>query len=258
MLLINQSLSTQIGSFENSTTANFNTTFALINGLEAQNNLTHELLGNLSIQLNQTNWDIQSRIDLMNASLHDRFDYLDSNITTIIGLLNNISFGTNASIQQILDSIGNLSIQIDNNHNITQTNLSSLFGKCDALNTSMTNYYQSLYDALVDMNGTILYINETNSWILEVLNVSTDDITLIVEAPNRCLVDTNWLAKAQVRDRFGNILSYLDGVECNMTTDLWGTSNMTYVFVEQKFKYLHSCENITTTFNWSVNCARVS
>jgi len=258
MLLINSSLSNQLGAFETATSGNFNTTFALLNGLEAQNNLTQALLGNLSLQLNQTNWDIQSRIDLMNASVSARFDASDANQATIISLLNNLSISSNTSIESILNSIANLSIQVDTNHNITQSNLSTLFIKCDALNSSVTYYYNSLYDALADMNITLLYVNETNTWIMEQLNVSTDDLNLAVTAPNKCLVDTNWLARAQVKDRYGNVLSYIDGVRCNMTTNLWGTANMTYSFVESNFKYIHVCDPANTTFNWAINCARVS
>jgi hypothetical protein len=258
MLLINQSLSNQIGSFENSTTNNFNTTFALLNGLEAQNNLTHALLGNLSIQLNQTQWEIDSRINIMNTSIHNRFNTIDSNLTMITNILNNISFGTNASITDILNSIANLSAQESTHHNITQQNLTTLFQKCSDLNSTMTGYYQSLYDALAQMNLTLIYINETNTWILQELNISTIDLNLWVIAPAQCLIDTNWVAKAQVRDRYGNILSYLDGIQCNMTTSLWGTSNMSYVFMEQKFKYIHQCDPTNTTFNWSVNCERVN
>jgi len=256
LILVNQSLSSQINLFENSTTNNFNTTFSLLNGLEAQNNLTHELLGNLSVQLNQTNWDIQSRLDIMNQSIQDRFDTLDSNVTTIISLLNNLSLESNLSIQGILDLLNNLSVQASQNHNITQQNLSTLFIKCDNLNSTMTTYYLDLRSILEDMNMTLVYVNETNSWILQQLNISSDDLNMVVTAPNKCLVDTNWLVKAQVYDRFGNTLSYLDGVQCNMTTDLWGTANMTYLFVEQKFKYIHPCDMSNTTFNWSVSCGR--
>lgn len=257
ILLINQSLSNQVSSFENSTSANFNTTFALIAGLNGQNNVTQGLLANLSLQLNQTNWDIQSRIDLMNISISQRFDTLDSNVTEIISLLNNLSIGSNSSIQVILDTIANLSVQIDANQNITQSNLSTLLQECLALNQTLAQDCQNINQSLLQMNQTINNINVTVTWIAQNLNITTADLSLTVLAPAKCLLDTNWLAKATVKDRFGITLSYLDGIQCNMTTDLWGLSNMSYSFVDDTFRYIHACDPTNTTFNWSVDCGRI-
>lgn len=287
-------MSSQLNNFSANTTQNFNLTWEMILALNqsgGDNSVILSYLANITQAINTT----QTQLSAVNQSLTQQIQNTSNNTQTLIIAVNS---STQTRFDEIQAILNNLTILVSTNHNITQQNISALMEMLIAVNTSITtdvaNLNTSLYevradllseinqtyntllsinqsiineteeakqeilDAISDLNSTIININQTNSWILEVLNVSTNDLNLIVSAPSRCLADTNWLAKAQVRDRFGNTLSYLDGVECNMTTDLWGTSNMTYVFVEQKFKYIHLCDPANTTFNWSVNCARVS
>lgn len=91
--------------------------------------------------------------------------------------------------------------------------------------------------------------------ILQTLNSTQGDLNLYVIAPTRCLQGTNWILRATVRDRVGQIMSPYDGVSCNITTSLWGASDMTYEWALQDFKYIHTCD-IDGTFQWSVDCVR--
>jgi len=327
LLLINTSLAQKIDSLQTWTEGNFNTTFLLLNGLEGQNNLTHALLGNLSLELNATKWEIFSHIDLINDSLFIKMDGVENKTDYAIALIQNLSLQMNASNQDVLDylnsmntnitnnfgavdnqfnitqqmilnvtqtinftpvlsAINNLSIQVDTNHNITQSNITQIFNrldglndtctqKFDSLNSSITNFSTRVDNYMVWLNGTLVemkseisnienmtYIinqttNQTNTmviWIINQLNITTENLSLSAEAPQKCLEGTNWLLKAQVKNRYGVILSPLDNMQCNVTTDLWGVSNMTYSYVEQKYKYTHLCNPAYTIFNWSVAC----
>jgi hypothetical protein len=111
-------------------------------------------------------------------------------------------------------------------------------------------------------NMTTIILNTTNithinvQWLLQWHNISTEDLNLAVLAPSLCLNGTNWVAWAHVQDRYGFTLGYED-VWCSMTTDLWGTANMTFDYVRAMFKYIHKCNPTNTTFYWSVNCERI-
>jgi hypothetical protein len=235
--------------------------------------------------LNTTN-STQNLILAVNTSTQNRFDeiqeYLD-NLTLLINTNHNIT-QENISVlmQMLLDVNSSIASDIDNLNTSLQetrteilTEINQTYNYLVSVNQSISNQINQtgdtiidiledmndttneIIDILEDMNNTIININETNNWILQELNISGENLTLNVVAPTKCLVDTNWLVKARVTDRFGNIQTPLDGMRCNMTTDLWGTSNMTYLYVEDKFKYIHVCDPAYTTFNWSVECGWV-
>ncbi len=288
-------ISSDIASLRQNTTQSFDLTWAMIQALNSSqgdgNSVILSYLQNITDSLNDTH----SQMLLINQSLSEQIQNT-TNLTQELIFATNTS--TQQSFDEVQDYLNNLTFLIQNNHNLTQENITTLTEMLLSINTSITFEVSSLnttlYDVradilqeindtynymvavneslsdqmnntgdeiigmLDDMNGTIVNINTTNNWILEQFNISTDDLNMVVTAPNMCLIDTNWIARAQVKDRYGNILSYLDGVECNMTTDLWGAENMTYSFYEDNFKYIHLCDPAYTTFNWSVNCERVN
>lgn len=274
-------LTQQISNFSANITNNFNYTWSLIQSLNTSQSNAEILsyLVNLTLALNNTQTQIanvnQSIIDNMNSinqSLTNQIN-ISTNITTT--LITELNISNQARFDQLQSLIENLSIQVSNNQNITQSNITDLQNLILSLNltlsTDISNLNTTLQQDFVQLNITLaemkseisntenmtIIINQSVAYIIQYLNISTADLSLVVTAPSKCLVDTNWLALAQVKDHFGNILSYLDNVNCNMTTDLWGTSNMSYTFVQQSFKYIHVCDPTNTTFNWSVSCARI-
>ena len=286
MLSSIQNLSLQL----NDTRTEINNNLALVNSslwtkmdeAENQTNYAIDLIENLTLieqAENNSNQDVLDYLASLNTNITSNFESINNSFDHTDSLITNISQQINFT--EVLSSLTNLSTQVSSNHNITQQNITQIFNKLDGLNDSCTQNFNSLNSSvsnlstrvdnyMVWLNGTLvemkseisntenmtIIINQSIVWIMEQLNVSTDDLNLIVTAPSKCLADTNWLARAQVKDRYGNILSYLDDVECNMTTDLWGTSNMSYSFSEANFKYIHVCDPTATIFNWSVNCGR--
>jgi len=287
MLSSIQNLSLQL----NDTRTEINNNLALVNSslwtkmdeAENQTNYAIDLIENLTLieqAENNSNQDVLDYLASLNTNITSNFESINNSFDHTDSLITNISQQINFT--EVLSSLTNLSTQVSSNHNITQQNITQIFNKLDGLNDSCTQNFNSLNSSvsnlstrvdnyMVWLNGTLvemkseisntenmtIIINQSIVWIMEQLNVSTDDLNLIVTAPSKCLADTNWLARAQVKDRYGNILSYLDDVECNMTTDLWGTSNMSYSFSEANFKYIHVCDPTATIFNWSVNCGRI-
>lgn len=251
---------------------------------EAQNRTDYAiaLIENLSLQVaaeNESNQDVLDYLSSMNLNITNNFNDIGGEFNYTWELINNST--QNVNFTQVLNAITNLSTQVSSNQNITQQNFTQVFNQLNGLNQSCTENFNTINQSIANfsnrvdnymvwLNGTLvemkseisntenmtIIINQSVTQILQYLNISTADLNLQVVAPVRCLVDTNWVAKAQVRDRFGTILSYLDGIQCNMTTDLWPVENMSYVFAESRFRYIHNCDPSNTTFNWSVNCGR--
>lgn len=275
-------LSSEINNFSTNTSQNFNLTWQMIQGLNItqSNDQILSYLANITLAINQTQTQLsavnQSVIDNMNSINQSLSNQINISTNTTQTLITALNTSNQARFDQLQSLIDNLSIQVSQNQNITQQNISDLTSLILSLNLTLTtdisNLNTTLQNDFVALNATLaemkseisntenmtIIINQSVEWIIQYLNISTNDLNLFVEAPNRCLVDTNWVARAQVKDHFGIILSPLDGVECNMTTDLWGTSNMSYTFLDQKYLYTHTCDPADTTFNWSVNCERVS
>jgi hypothetical protein len=220
-------------------------------------------------QITNVNTTINNNILSINQSLGNQIS-LSANTT--ITQINALNTTTQAGFDAINSYLANLSLQVGN---ITQANItqladlllainSSLSQSINSLNITMLNQFnvtntliQEINQSLTTINTNIIYINQTTTFILQELNISTIDLNLFVQALPKCLYNTNWLATAQVRDRFGNLLSPIDNVNCQMTTDLWATTNMTYSYLEHKWKYTHQCDSDNTTFAWAVDCVRI-
>lgn len=283
--------------------------------LTAQILLNRESIFNLSLQLNETKWQLHNHINAINQSLYLKIDEVEIKTDYVIDYIQNMTLMLNQTsgnvfdflqsmnqsvmnefgdIQQnfssVFNELSNISTQIDTSttniltqmstyHNITQQNISQISTQIDNLNTSIQNrfdyvdtsinalsnktdyYFDYLNDSLVEIKSEVSNIENMTYeiynwtwWLVVWHNITTTDLNLVVEAPSKCLAGTNWICKAQVRDRWGKILSPLDNVYCNVTTDLWGEAEMTYEYAEQKWKYIHQCNPAYTTFNWTVRC----
>lgn len=321
--LVNSSLSQQMTSYYNTIQTNFSSVFNQFNIMQSEHDFTQEQLVNLSIQLNETKWQLHAHIDAINESIFNKIDEAEAKTDYAIELIQNLTLEFNQTNQDVLDylssmnlnitnnfadvdnqfnitwelindvsqeinftpvleAVNGVSVQIDNNFNITQQNISNIDNKLDNLNSTITNNHIELNQSITNfenkvdnyvvwLNGTLIemkseisnienmttIINQSVVWLVEWHNISTEDLNLVVEAPSRCLEGTNWIAWAEVRDRYGVVLSPLDDIQCNMTTDLWGTSVMDYRYIEQRWRYSHSCIPANTLFNWSVDCVRI-
>ncbi len=328
--LINQSLSDQMTSYYNTVQSNFTSVFNQFAIMQQEHDYTQEQLFNLSLQLNETKWQLHAHLDAMNESLWTKIDTVETKTDYAIDLILNLSLEFNQTNQDVLDylnsmntnisiefndidgdfnytwellnnvsqeinftpvleAVNDVSVQIDNNFNITQDNFThihqhllglndSMQTGFDELNTSITNFETKFDNYVVWLNGTLIEmkteisnienmtliinqtVNQTHTmvvWLVTVHNISTEDLNLVVEAPSRCLEGTNWIVWGRVTDRYGAIMSPLDNVQCNMTTDLWGEEVMGYRYTVAKYRYSHLCNPAYTMFNWSVSCERI-
>jgi hypothetical protein len=276
-------ITSEISGLSANTSQNFNYTWGLIQSLNnsisgggSNDNQILSYLANLTSsmaqmqqQITNVNTTINNNILSINQSLGNQIS-LSANTT--ITQINALNTTTQAGFDAINSYLANLSLQVGN---ITQANItqladlllainSSLSQSITNLNVTMLNQFnvtntliQEINQSLTTINTNIIYINQTTTFILQELNISTIDLNLFVQASPKCLYNTNWLATAQVRDRFGNLLSPIDSVNCQMTTDLWATTNMTYSYLEHKWKYTHQCDSDNTTFAWAVDCVRI-
>lgn len=301
--LVNTSLHNQMTSYHNVIQDNFTQVWGYFSTMQSEHDHTQEQLFNLSLQLNETKWQIHAHLDAVNESLLNKMQITEDLTTEAIELINNLTFELNLTDQNILsflqsmntnitnefndvDSqfnitwglIGNISDDLDANFDIIQDNFTQVWQEFDDLNASITINYNNLNQSISDfetkfdtywvwvnntliqiryevgeINNTVSDIYNDTQWIVEWHN-EWDELRLSVEAPNRCLYNTNWVVRAQVTDRFDNIMSPLDNVYCNITTDLWGEQAMTYEYLPQKWKYIHACDPNFVTFNWSVEC----
>ncbi len=231
---------------------------------ESKTDYAIELIQNLSFEFNLTDSNILAYLQSMNTNITNEFGDIDNEFDY-----------TN-------ELVTNLSVQVDDGFDTIQQNFThihehllglneSMQDGFDELNISVSNFETKFDNYVVWLNGTLiemkweisnienmtLIINQSVLWLVQWHNISTEDLSLSVEAPSRCLEGTNWIVWAEVRDRFGVILSPLDDVQCDMTTDLWGTESMGYRYTQMKWRYWHTCDPAYTIFNWTVSCERI-
>lgn len=155
---VNLSIHTRIDLMETNMEQQFNLTYWWLELLDLNINGTRAdltiLLGNLSLQLNETKWQLHGHLDLINESMQNRFDLVDADHVTIIDLINNVSQEINFT--PVLDSINDLSIQVDNNFNITQNNITDIRVDINDLETTVTNNFISLNQSITDAENNIL------------------------------------------------------------------------------------------------------
>lgn len=318
ILASNQSNAAMIALLSQQTSQGFNTTLAALNLINSQQNQTSLLLGNLSLQLTQTESNIMLGLALINTSLTARMNGLEAKTDTAIGLISNLSVSEAASDAEILARIQDINYSVSTQfgsiqqnfsevigllknisqnvsvdfspvlsqmaayHTSTSQNISLLQSECAALNSSMAAQFsglnatltqmdaqeaayhtylnqslQELYSITITINDTVTNISAGVDYLISIHNVSTTDLTLSVTAPAKCLNGTNWVVTSTVKDSTNTVMSPLDNVGCNVTTDLWGTAQMGYVWLQHHWKYIHVCDPTATTFNWSVDCQRI-
>ena len=255
-----------------------------MDGVENKTDYAIELIQNLSLQYNSSNQGVLDYLSSMNTNITIEFSDIDTEFNTTWEMINNVTQQINFT--PVLNAIDDVSIQISANHNITQQNITQIFNQINGLNESCTENFNALNssisnlsnnvdgyivwlnDTLIEMkseisnienmttmiNQTITNINTNVTWIVQFLNVTEENLHLTTQAPSRCLLDTNWILRAYLTDQYGVTLSPTDNAYCNITTDLWGTENMTFDYVHGSFKYIHVCDPDHTIFNWSVSC----
>jgi hypothetical protein len=214
----NASLSSQISTFSDTAQANFTQLLTAINNLN-----TSVTLNNLSTQITDVTLLIQS---FQNQT--------QLNFSQVINLL----LATNQSINSNVDE-AKLLIQQANASLSTQITNLQLY--LDAEHTSTNNQIQA-------MNTSI---NNKLDQILGFLNTTTSDINVYANA-NDCFVGQMWLINVQVSNQFGAPYSS-PPMYCNLTTDRWGFTGMTYNGYLRLFQYTHVCDS-EGQIAWSVSC----
>ena len=156
------------------------------------------------------------------SSLFDRFDFVNalvlSSFTNISSLLSVHDSDIKSLLSNIDSDISSLSSQCSANYNLLDDRISVLDDKLDLL--------------------------------LEKFSVVTDNINLDAQTFD-CLEGTNWMIEVTATDNFGNYLSE-DNINCNITTNLWGTASL--VWDGDSFDYEHLCIYANQTIGWGVEC----
>jgi hypothetical protein len=171
-----------------------------------------------------------------------------------------------------MDYLNNLMNQINTNHNITQSNITvltyliqnmnmSISEKLSNIEANLTQMANNTQEWQVSINNSLEQIKQTQTNhttmlgnIIMMLSASSSELTVNVNATPRCLLGTNWIVQAKVTDSNGRNLNPYDGVNCTISTSVWGDSDMTYQWHDAYWKYSHACDS-EGTFQWSVDCS---
>ena len=202
---------------------------------------------NLSLQIDNLtfpDWnnnfsDVLDAIELINTSNLDVIFFLDSLNATIISNHNFIS-------NLIISSYDNLTVDVADLDSDLQQHDVDIKALINGLNASCTANFNSLTTLINDLEIKI-------DLILEQLNIVLDDINLVADTID-CLEGSTWSIEVTATDNFGVILDDSD-INCNITTDLWGFDNLT--FVVDSWDYTHICGFGSPTVNWSVSCDEI-
>lgn len=258
-----------------------NATNIILNTLSTNKNEVDQLLQNISTQITDSNTSIiqaqtntNNLITSTNQSLNTFSNLTSENFQTIIELLQN--FSNNQSIGNLSSSIEDLKnivlqFQNDNAANFSQViNLLNAANQSINTNIDMTkqliqqanNSINTRIDTLeltltqqeTDETNILLAINQSITQAINNINITLTNTSLnIYITTNDCLQGGTWLIQSTVTNQFGVPLSS-PPINCQVTTNTWGTSSMTYNGALKLFQYTHTCD-LQGNIAWTVDCS---
>ncbi len=212
--LVNQSLSSQLTSMESTIQSNFTSVFNQLDTLQTEHDTTQEQLVNLSLQLNETKWQLHAHLDALNVSTQERFDINEANQQTIIDLIGNLSLDLDGNFSDIINLINQLSLQEEQHFNITQQNVTDLTDLIISVNTTTYNNY-------LDLNSTMWTIEQNiRTDIALVNNTLYNEIIYtqtLITLTNQSLSDQLTSMENTIQSNFTSVFNYFDMIQENFT-----------------------------------------
>ena len=224
----------------------------------------NDVNGNQLIYLQNVRSDIQQQIDNCNMSISGstiNYNYLQSEINTISGTLNNYIISNNNivqyqnlymySISSYIYSYNTINNNINNIQNLYLTSLSSSISTINNLNNYQNLYMSSISSYIISYNNNNnninnyqnLYINSLsgtlNNYIISNNNINNYQNLYLVSLSNSILSLNNYI--------YNSISGYL--YYYNQTVNY---SNITYGYMNQSLSYRNNCYDYTNTCNLDV------
>lgn len=213
------------------------------NSLFSQHNLTQELIddfrGNVSDELGITNSLFLSASYSLNDSINSEFNFLS-------GLLYSVYNNISSDVSVVSGKVSNVDNDLQTHDSDIKSLLSSLDSDISSLSSQCNNNYVSLDDRITVLEGKI-------DLLLEKLNVVTSSLNLFAETHD-CLEGSVWSIEVVATDNFANYLNFED-INCSITTNLWGTEPL--IWSVDSFDYTHECGYGNDTITWVVECDEI-
>jgi hypothetical protein len=240
--LLNQTIYSQIATLSNQINSNTTQIQTLIN---SQVNI---ILNTIDYYHNLTTAEIQS----LNATMTSQYNNVIANQNTIISITNQINATTLANqlaIQNILAQLNATNIQIQYLNstmlqilNQTQTNENWLTQIWNYITSYLTNLTLNINQTTtINQNLLNQLLNQTNTTLYPVI---------IQYNETNCLSGGAWNIQAIVLNQ-NNQLMTPPYANCQITTDITGTNNMTFNY--PYYTYNTICPS-PQAWNWTITC----
>lgn len=244
-----QEILLQISTNYNLTTQQINNIYSYLQGMNI--NISQNFLGiqnqlnNISYQQNLTFAEIQAINTTINQNIIDTQ-------TMIMSINQTMLYQFNITNNKIDDLQMNLSIMCSNLQANITSQLNQIMDYLIYINQTTTETLtlaQQIWNYITSwLNGTINQIEYKLDLLLNASNITTNPITLTATHNAPCITGSDWIIEATVKGNYNQILTN-NSVWCNITTDLWNTSSMTYNNGGY-FEYRNTCPSPA---NWTYN-----
>ena len=208
-----------------------------LTNISIQQNLTITELEAINQTINQNIYDTQTMITSINQTIINQFNITNTKIddlqTNLTNTLNNLQINITGQLNEIMNYL----------IIINQTTIET------------RNLAQQIWDYITSwLNGTINQLEFKLDLLLNASNLTLNNITITAEHNAPCITGSNWIIEATVRGNYNQILTNTS-VWCNITTDLWNTSTMTYNNAGY-FEYTQLCPT-PDVWNYSITCEEI-
>ena len=231
---------------------NFTNIQNALTNIITQNNLTQEMIINTNQTINNNIQTTQAMITSLNTTILEQFNITNTNTINQITLLQ-------ANLTSQLEAMNqNMNQKCDNIINYLQ-NLTIMINQINLTTIETRNLAQQIWDYIIGwLNITINQINNKIDILINMTNTTTQptplSITATAEEFLNCITGSDWIIHAYVYGHYNEPLNNLTA-QCNITTDIWGFSNMTYT-PEGYFEYKNTCPD-PADWNWSISCDEI-
>ena len=224
-------------SMNNNITINLGDIQSQLTSISTQQNLTIAQLQAINITINQNIIDTQTMITSINQTMLYQFNITNTKIDNLqlnlSSQLNNLEINLTSQLNQILNYL----------IIINQTTIET------------RNLAQQIWDYITSwLNGTINQIEYKLDLLLNASNITTTPITLTATNNAPCITGSDWIIEATVKGNYNQILTNTS-VWCNITTDIWNTSTMTYNNAGY-FEYRNTCPS-PYNWTWNITCEEI-
>jgi len=224
---------------------NFTNIQESLTNIITQNNLTQEMIINTNTTINNNIQSTQNMIQALNITIIEQFNITNTNT---INQLNQLQINLTNQLETMNQ---NMNQKCDNIINYLQ-NLTIMINQINITATETRNLAQQIWDYITNwLNGTINQIELKLDLLINQSNITLNPITATATHNAPCITGSDWTINAYVYGHYHETLTN-SSVQCNITTDTWGFSNMNYI-PDGYFEYKNTCPN-PETWNYTINC----